>query len=206
LADLPLENAARFQVYQADAVALARGDKLRITMNGLVERETRRGALGKKAKDRLDNGAIYEVESFTREGNIRLTNGVVVPKNYGGITNGFVVTSHASQGKTVDVALVALGHDSFAAASREQAYVSVSRGREAVRIYTDDKEAMLDAVKSSAARLSASELVQAAPKPRPSFAQRHRETIRRAYSTIVERIRTHVHAINHRQREGLSLG
>ena len=46
---------------------------------------------------------------------------VVIPKNYGGITHGFVVTSHASQGKTVDVALVALGQESFAAANREQA-------------------------------------------------------------------------------------
>ena len=90
-------------------MALAKGDKLRITMNGFVERETRRGLLGRKAKDRLDNGAIYEVDGFTRKGDIRLTNGFVIPKNYGGITNGFVVTSHASQGKTVDVALVALG-------------------------------------------------------------------------------------------------
>ena len=175
---LPLDQAARFQLYQPGQVALAKGDKLRITQNGLVERETRRGLLGIKAKDRLDNGAVYEVDGFTKEGDIRLSNGFVVPKNYGGITHGFVVTSHASQGKTVDVALVALGHESFAAATREQAYVSISRGREAVRIYTDDKAAMMDAVQSSAARLSASELVQAAhrgvwqsteylPPPRP---------------------------------------
>ena len=128
-----------------------------------MERETRRGLLGKKAKDRIDNGAVYEVDGFTRDGDIRLTNGFVIPKNYGGITHGYVVTSHASQGKTVDVALIALGQESFAAANREQFYVSVSRGREAVRLYTDDKAAMMDAVQGSAARLSATELMQAAP-------------------------------------------
>ena len=140
---------------------------------------------------------------------IRLSNGFVIPKNYGGISNGFVVTSHASQGKTVDVALVALGSESFAAATREQAYVSISRGREAVRIYTDDKTAMMDAVQGSAARLSATELMQAAPaKRRPSFTQRLIKSgmIQRTYTALRERIAAYGHAINHPQREGMSLG
>lgn len=206
---LPLDQAARFQLYQPGQVALAKGDKLRITRNGLVERETRRGLLGSKAKDRLDNGAVYEVDGFTKRGDIRLSNGVVIPKNYGGVTHGFVVTSHASQGKTVDVALVALGHESFAAATREQAYVSISRGREAVRIYTDDKAAMMDAVQSSAARLSASELVQSAPQKRkPTFTQRLIKTgaIQRAYNAVRERMAAYGQLIKYPQREGLSLG
>lgn len=206
---LPMNQAARFQVYQQRQVALAKGDKLRITMNGLVEQETRRGLPGRKAKDRLDNGAIYEVEGFTRKGDIRLTNGVVVPKNYGGITNGFVITSHASQGKTVDVALVALGQESFAAANREQAYVSVSRGREAVRIYTDDKAAMMEAVRNSAARLSATELVQPEPvKQKASFTQGMMRTgmLQRVYAALRERIAAYAQSIYRPQREGLSLG
>ena len=60
------------------------------------------------------------------KGDIKLTNGFVVPKDYGGLTHGYVVTSHASQGKTVDVSLIALGSESLAAANREQFYVSVS--------------------------------------------------------------------------------
>lgn len=206
---LPLDQAARFQLYMPGQVALAKGDKLRITQNGLVARETRRGLLDTKAKDRLDNGAVYEVDGFTKKGDIRLSNGVVVPKNYGGITHGFVVTSHASQGKTVDVSLVALGSESFAAATREQAYVSISRGREAVRIYTDDKTAMMDAVRSSAARLSATELMQAVPqKHKPSFTQRLMKTgvIHRTYRAVRERMAAYGHSINHRQQEGLSLG
>ena len=163
---LPYSETKKFQVFGPETLMLTEGDKLRITMNGYMG-ETRRGA-GGKGKDRLDNGALYQVEGFTRAGDIRLTNGFVVPKNYGGLTHGYVVTSHASQGKTVDIPLVALGSESFAAANREQLYVSSSRGREAARIYTDDKAAMLDAVQSSSARLSATELMglDAAQKPR----------------------------------------
>jgi hypothetical protein len=54
---------------------------------------------------------------------------------------------------------VALGQESFAAAHREQLYVSLSRGREGVKLYTDDKAAMFEAVRSSSARMSAAELL-----------------------------------------------
>jgi hypothetical protein len=147
------------------------------------------------------------VQGFTKKGDIRLTNGFVVPKNYGGITHGFVITSHASQGKTVDVALVALGQESFAAATREQAYVSVSRGKEAVRIYTDDKAAMLDAIKASAARLSATELMQAEPaKRKPSYMQRLIKTgfVQRAYTALRQRMAAY-QDIQH-DRGGMSHG
>ncbi len=202
---LPLREAKKFQVYEPGKVTLAKGDKLRITQNGFT-RETRRGLLGGRGKDRLNNGAVYAVEGFTRQGDIRLNNGFVVPKDYGGLTHGYVVTSHASQGKTVDVSLVALGHQSLAAANREQFYVSVSRGREAVKLYTDDKAAMMDTVKKTSARLSATELLGDAPKPRGGAAHRllglHR--LRRAYTALRERIAARVWS--EPRREGMSIG
>jgi conjugative relaxase-like TrwC/TraI family protein len=202
---LPLSELKKFQLYAAREVAFARGDRLRITQNGFT-RETRRG-LGKTG-DRLNNGATYEVDGFTKSGDIKLTNGFVVPKDYGGISHGFVVTSHASQGKTVDVALVALGKDSFAAANREQFYVSVSRAREAVRVFTDDKAAMLEAVQGTTARLSASELMQGykpKPAPKPGIMARMFETLRiqNAYKAIRERINA-VPEILHPQQKGMS--
>jgi conjugative relaxase-like TrwC/TraI family protein len=204
---LPYSEIKKFQVYQPQTLRLAEGDKLRVTMNGFT-RETRRGLLGNRGKDRLNNGAVYDVEGFTKQGDIKLTNGFVVPKDYGGLTHGYVVTSHASQGKTVDVPLVALGSESFAAANREQLYVSLSRGREAVRLYTDDKAAMLDAVQGSGARLSATELMgeQAAkPKRKPGIIQRLHHHARRVYSKLRERIAAHdyVHAyVDHHQGKG----
>jgi conjugative relaxase-like TrwC/TraI family protein len=208
MAMLPLKDAARFQVYQPGMVGLAKGDKVRFTMNGFVTRETRRGVLGGKAKDRIDNGQMGEIDGFTKDGAMRLTNGVVIPKNYGGVTHGYVVTSHASQGKTVDVSLIALGTESFAAANKEQLYVSVSRGREGVRLYTDDKAAMMEAVQGSAARLSASELMQAAPvKRKPTLTQKLMRSgvIQRTYNALRERIAAYGQAIQQPQREGMSL-
>ncbi|HZZ81930.1 MAG TPA: hypothetical protein VFE62_25750, partial [Gemmataceae bacterium] len=52
---------------------------------------------------------------------------------------------------------------SFAASSKEQFYVSTSRGTEQVTIYTEDKEELLDAVKQSEDRVTATEFVNSVP-------------------------------------------
>lgn len=186
---LPLSEASKFQLYEQDDLTLAKGDKIRMTQNGFAL--SKKAVLGRDKKQ-VNNGATYEVEGFTREGDIKLSNGYVLPKNYGGLTHGYVLTSHASQGKTTDVALIALGSESFSAANREQFYVSVSRGREAVRLYTDDKEAMRDAIKGSGARLSATELVDEKPKPRPRFDGLRRafrlHEMQRAYEAVKTRM------------------
>lgn len=70
-----------------------------------------------------------------------------------------MVTSHSSQGKTVDRVFVGQSSESFPASSPEQFYVSASRARESVTIYTDNKHDLLDAVNRSDERLSATELV-----------------------------------------------
>jgi conjugative relaxase-like TrwC/TraI family protein len=210
---LPFSEVKKFQLYHPENLAVSEGDKLRITTNGFT-RETRRGLLGRNGKDRLNNGAVYEVEGFTKAGDIKLTNGFVVPKDYGGLAHGYVVTSHASQGKTVDRVLIALGSESLAAANRENFYVSVSRGREGVRLYTDDKAAMIDAVQGSSARLSASELmrdVPVAPKQKPGMVDRlfKAQHSKRAYDRLRERIAGYdfIEAFKKQQQKGrLSYG
>lgn len=59
--------------------------------------------------------------------------GVTIPKDYARIARGFVSTSHSSQGMTVDKVFVAQSSASFSASSREQLYVSTSRGRQFCR-------------------------------------------------------------------------
>jgi conjugative relaxase-like TrwC/TraI family protein len=203
---LPFTEARKFQVYRQDKLALAEHDQMRITMNGFVP-DTRPGANG--GKFRLNNGDIYEVAGFTKGGGIKLPNGIVLPKDYGGLAHGYVVTSHASQGKTVDNVLVALGSESLAAANREQFYVSVSRGRAGVRLYTDDKAAMMEAVQGSSARLSATELMDGVEPlnphhaaPADSTAQMHH--LKRAHYRRRERMAAHdlMQAVQHQhQRE-----
>src|SRR4029077_21061702 len=119
-------------------IAVAAGDMVRITQNGFTQ-----------AKQRLNNGDLKQVKGFTPEGDIKLVNGWVVPKDYGNLTHGYCVTSYGSQSKGVDRVFVAEGSESFRAADREQFYVSASRFKEALTIYTDDKYQLLEAVRKS---------------------------------------------------------
>jgi len=147
-ASLPLDMAARFQVYESRQIALAAGDWLRITQNGFT-----------KDKRRLNNGDLKQVKGFTKDGDIKLANGWVVSKDYGNLTHGYCLTSYSSQSKSVDCVFVAESSESFRAADREQFYVSASRFKEALTIYTDDKYQLLEAVRKSSHRPSALDLV-----------------------------------------------
>jgi conjugative relaxase-like TrwC/TraI family protein len=182
---LQLGDAERFQVYRPAQLDLSAGDVVRITQNGYGTQSER---TGKSDKPRLNNGAVFQVDGFTREGDIRLTNGFVVPKQYGHLSYGYASTSHSAQGKTVDKVFVAMGQDALVAASREQFYVSVSRGRESVKLYTDDKQAMLDAVKTTSERLSATELLAGqSPQARPKQTQKMRDAIKQNYQVLREK-------------------
>jgi len=147
---LPLDQAARFQAFRPCDLKLAPGDTVRVTKNGTTI----------DGKHRLNNGALYEVAGFDAGGNMVLANGWTVGSEFGHLAHGYCVTSHASQGKTVDRVLIGQSSDSFPASSREQFYVSVSRARVAAVIYTDDKEALLAAVERSDDRVTATEFLQ----------------------------------------------
>lgn len=149
LSNVPIAFSKNYNLFEARAVAVAKGDKIRITGNG-------KAADGKH----LFNGTLYKINGFDKDGNIRLSNGSVLSKDYGHFALGYVVTSHASQGKTVDKVIISQSSMSFRASSQEQFYVSVSRGRQAVSIYTDDKADLLEAVKRSGERRSAIDLTR----------------------------------------------
>lgn len=147
---LPLDQAERFQAFHADTMQLAPGDRLRITKNGqTVDR-----------KHALHNGNMYTLKGFTEKGDLILNNDWVVSKDYGHVTHGYVVTSYASQGKSVDRVLIGQSAASFTASSREQFYVSVSRGKECATVFTNCKLSLLEAVKREEEKLTATELVR----------------------------------------------
>jgi len=145
---LALELAARFQVYESRTIDLAAGDTIRITQNGFS-----------KDNKRLNNGELRQIKGFTTEGDIKLSNGWVVPKDYGNLTHGYCVTSYSAQSKSVDCVFIAESSESFRAADRQQFYVSASRFKETLTIYTDDKGQLLEAVSKSSERPSATDLV-----------------------------------------------
>jgi conjugative relaxase-like TrwC/TraI family protein len=155
-ASLPLDHAERFGVYETRNLAVADGERIRITENGY--------GLADGKQHRLNNGDIFTVEGFTETGDMKLDNGVVLPKTFGHIAHGYVDTSHASQGKTVDRVFIAVGDESLKAANRAQWYVSVSRGRESVKIYTEDADALKSAVQKNPERMSVSEMMRGEKK------------------------------------------
>ncbi len=113
----------------------------------------------RKDKQRLNNGDLKQVKGFTKDGDIKLSNGWVVAKDYGNLTHGYCLTSYSSQSKGVDCVFVAESSESFRAADREQFYVSASRFKESLTIYTDDKRELLNAVCKTSHRPSALDLI-----------------------------------------------
>ncbi len=145
---LTVDKSARFQVYDTGQIAFAPGDVVRITQNGFT-----------KERHRLNNGDLRQIKGFTPNGDIKLANGWVISKDYGNLTHGYCVTSYSSQSKSVDCVFIAESSESFRAADRQQFYVSVSRFKEALTIYTNDKDELLEAVSKSSERPSATDLL-----------------------------------------------
>jgi conjugative relaxase-like TrwC/TraI family protein len=151
---LALEKTEQFDLYKEQEITLAKGDKVQITKNSF-DRE----------KKRLNNGDVFDVASVSQKGTIILVNNsgkatYEIDKTFGNIAHAHCVTSHASQGATVDEIFIAQHSATFPASDAKQFYVSVSRAREKVSIYTDDKQELLYQVSETGDRQSAMELVR----------------------------------------------
>jgi hypothetical protein len=151
-ASLPLEHAKQFQVFRPSSIKLAAGDLIRITHNGRTADD----------KHRLDNGMTFRVKGFDRGGNIVLHNNWTIDKQWMHLEYGYADTSIANQGRTVDRVLIGQSSKSFPASSRQQLYVSASRARERVTIFTDSKENLREAITQTDDRLTATEFVNGA--------------------------------------------
>lgn len=163
-------HARKFDVFKKEKLELLPGDRIRITRNTKsVEGE------------RLENGTLHTVESFDPLGRVTLGENMTLPDDAVHFTHGYCTTSHASQGKTVDNVLIAQSSGSFVASSLQQFYVSASRGRRRIRIYTNDKDALRDAVRHARIRKSASDYWQ---NPKVALASRKPSLLRRVVATV----------------------
>jgi conjugative relaxase-like TrwC/TraI family protein len=150
----PVELANRFELYHPTELALAIGDRVRITAGGKT----------KDGKHRLNNGSLLTVEGFTKRGDIIVDHGWVIDRDFGHLTYGYCITSHASQGVTVDKVFIGMSSESFGATNQRTGYVAITRGREQAQIFTDDREALLKAISRPDDPISATELAAAAPQ------------------------------------------
>jgi conjugative relaxase-like TrwC/TraI family protein len=159
----PSRSPSSFEVGQKHALGVASGDWLLLRAN---------------APGGLVNGKRVQVKAVN-QGRIVLTDDRTLPAGYRTFTHGYAVTSHSAQSKTVAEALLVASSRSFAAVSQEQFYVSISRARERVRIFTDDAELLSHRICASHTRKAAIEikglreaLVKSGlvPKPEPVHA------------------------------------
>ncbi len=146
-------------VCRPQPLSLSRGDRLQLKANAKTS-----------AGLKFANGEIVTVVKVRENGEIKLTDGRILPASYRQFVRGYAVTSYGSQGKTVDHVLFA---DSAirAATNTQQWYVSISRGRKSIRIFTPDGEALRKHVTRSGDRALALELT-------PAKSRRFRNLIR----------------------------
>jgi len=147
------QGSALFDVGEKRKLKVATGDKLLLQSNW---------------QKKFVNGELVEVKAI-QGGALVLADGRVIPEKYRTFTHGYAVTSHAAQGKTVDEVLVVASSRSLPAINQQQFYVSISRGRDTCRVFTDDAEMLRSHVTRSSARLAAVEVVP--PVHRRKFIQ-----------------------------------
>ena len=129
-------------------VPVAAGERLHLKAN----RKLAAGA-------RTTNGELVTVKAVRADGGIELADGRVLEKGFREFLPGYAVTSYGSQGKTVDHVLFS---DSTikAATNAQQWYVTISRGRRGIRIFTPDKIQLRENLVRSGHRPLALELAQ----------------------------------------------
>lgn len=127
-----------FSVNERDSCELRKGDLVRFTAKTQAANALPFFAQKKSGIQRVNNGSVHKVSAIFGH-QVMLENGFVFDSCCGTFTHGYVRTSHSSQGVTADRVLLAQSKRSGWAGFRNQFYVSVSRGRRDIEIYTDSK-------------------------------------------------------------------
>ena len=147
VASIPFKQLERVTVCERKELALSAGDRLQLKASG-------RSVEGAK----LANGELATVKEMQQDGRILLADGRTLAAGFRQFVRGYAVTSYASQGKSVDHVLFS---DSAvkAATSDQQWYVTISRGKKGVHIFTTDKEQLRENITRSGERPLAVDLV-----------------------------------------------
>jgi conjugative relaxase-like TrwC/TraI family protein len=128
MGSIPFMDLERVTVCEEREMALSPGDKLQLKANGQS-----------MENQKLANGELVTVKAVHADGRIALKDGRTLDKDFRLFVRGYAVTSYAAQGKSVDHVLFS---DSAvkAATNMQQWYVTISRGKKGVHIFTCDKE------------------------------------------------------------------
>jgi len=146
---IPFKQLDKITVCRKKELALSAGDKLQLKANG-------RAADNRK----LANGELVTVKEIDADGRITLTDGRTLEKNFRQFVRGYAITSYASQGKSVNYVLFS-DSAAKAATNNQQWYVTISRGKKGIQIFTTDKAELRENITRSGDRPLASDIVPA---------------------------------------------
>ncbi len=146
-AKISFKQLAKITVCQQKEMPLASGDQLQLKANGR-SRENRK----------LVNGELVTVKTVHADGRLGLADGRILDKNFRQFVRGYAITSYASQGKSVDHVLFS-DSAAKAATNRQQWYVTISRGKKGIHIFTTDKEQLRENITRSGERPSVMDLL-----------------------------------------------
>jgi len=131
-----------FSVNEKETCELRKGDLVRFTAKTMAETPlpfiSHNFAHKLSAMKHMNNGSVGRVNAIFGH-QVMLENGFVFNVRSRTFTHGYVRTSQSSQGVTADRVLLAQSKRSGMAGFMNQFYVSISRGRKAIEIYTDSK-------------------------------------------------------------------
>jgi len=139
----------KWEVLVTSTMQVSVGDQIRVT-GGFRE-----------GRNVFKNSDIAEVQEITTT-ELVLHDGRRMRRNGARIAQGVCITSHASQCRTVDQVVVPAN-----GADAKGWYVSLSRTRDAMYVYTRNKEALRQSVMQPGERKSVWELVQPMGKSKP---------------------------------------
>lgn len=156
------DDLESISVCNPETMTLAAGDRLQLKANAKT-------AGGKP----LANGELVTVKRVENNGQIELEDGRILPNDYRQFVRGYAITSYAAQGKNADYVIFS---DSAirAATNQKQWYVTISRGRKGVHIFTTDKQQLRENIASSGNRQLAIELAGKSVRQKPMVSQRSR--------------------------------
>jgi conjugative relaxase-like TrwC/TraI family protein len=197
---VPLKHLGHINVCSSREIVLSPGDKLQLKANSTASD-------GRK----LANGEVVTVAAVKANGAIRLQDGRVLSPHYRQFLRGYAVTSYGSQGKTVDHVLFS---DSAvrAASNAQQWYVTISRGRKSVQIFTPDKldlhraimrsgerELALDLLSNRARRYGVHQQILRSVRRGREFAKRACQMAMRSWTAAFIKPEKHLHETRNQQ-------
>jgi ATP-dependent exoDNAse (exonuclease V) alpha subunit len=140
--EIPFTQSDKFSVLKENQIKLTTGDLIRFTSPAKTDQNKT-----------IHKGSIHSIKAINTSNNqITLDNNQTIPTNFSHLKHGYTSTSYSAQGRTVSHLLIAQSSMSLPASSFEQVYVSLSRGKTSISLYTDNKQELVKAISRSKVR------------------------------------------------------